>query len=379
MTFFTHLFSVLKRVVQRWANTLFRNFSAQKAERRSAGMQDKSPPAGSGISQIQDLFKVCSVEKKKYKILDAKKFWFSSYRVIDSTMDLMAMLREYQMQGFVFRGQADASWTIRSSALRWWQDAHPQTFDIPKYLDFLNEALLYTKRSGYQELQLQCNKGLSGVWFGDHERFGFLQHYGFPTPLIDFTYEFKVALFMALRDTEVKASHFSIYLLDPKARLRNELYSFERLVRDNADSNDLKRMCLFYHYENRIECGWCQYPCVLIHKDGELWCSNIARERLASQSGLFVYTKDELPLEQQLAGYKWWDWLDKMGVDVSEKAPGLDFAPLQCIDVPYHLAPTLRTLLKEEGCTEESFGLADKGRDNVAKACFDDFVRAHTK
>ena len=314
-----------------------------------------------------------------YKSLSEKSKFFQHRKTVESIEELFSSLRQYQNEGYVFRGQSNALWKIRSSALRWWQDERcGRCCKVNDYLAFLDKALQYAQKPEFPQLHPQCCFNNKLAWFGDHEKMGYLQHYGYPTPLVDFTHDFYVALYMATRNIKDAAKHFSVYMLNPKTELDNEICSFEKLVADYAENDEtLRYMTNFYKGAlGTANSGWCKLSCILIHKDSQLWCPNLAKERIASQSGLFVYmNSDVLSLEEYFSRFKKWNENIIKGVSEDAEITALNTKPLLCIDIPCKYMGAISEIVKAEGYTDESMGLADNQRDMIAKSCFEAFVK----
>lgn len=307
-----------------------------------------------------------------YKNLNEKRKYFHVRKTICSVAELLLGLEKYRDKNYVFRGQSNALWKIRSSALRWWQDVRcAKCCKETDYIRFIARALEWTKKPEFPQLHLKCVMDRKSAWFGDHERLGFLQHYSYPTPLIDFTNDYRVALYMALRDRNQVGGYFSVYMLNAKPRYDNEVYSLEDLVEKNANRVG-KKQYLSSFYQGGLatpKSGWCQASCLLIHKDGRLWCPYIAKERIASQGGLFVYTGAQQSLEEQMSEYR-------RKEKTFDDTDALNTEPLSCFDVPYSLSSALREMLNAEGYTDSSMGFADMSRDSIAKGCFESFVNS---
>lgn len=317
-----------------------------------------------------------------YETLAEKKDFFTQHPVTS----VEQLLDDLQKLGktYVFRGQSNAYWKIRSSAQRWWQDERcEKCFKKQTFVEFVDAALQFTKN--FPLLQPKCGRfNDSGVQFGDHETLGFLQHYGFPTPLIDFSHDFWVALYMAVRKSTKTGTempdHFSIYAVKKDLEFEHELCSLESVVnqaKDTCPDYDVNNLTKFWPKYNN---GWGNFPCVLLHKDGTLWCQNLARERIASQGGLFVYLNNDEEegkcLEECMVAYRKWDEAERKGEPVQEECPNLNFEPIICWDVPYSFAPAIRELCTLRGYTEQSLGLEDKTIDLEAQRCFKSFVQS---
>lgn len=319
-----------------------------------------------------------------YETLAEKKDFFTQHPVtsVEQLLDDLQKLGK----AYVFRGQSNAYWKIRSSAQRWWQDERcEKCFKKQTFVEFVDAALQFTK--DFPLLQPKCGRfNDSEVQFGDHETLGFLQHYGFPTPLIDFSHDFWVALYMAVKGpqksgTEV-SDHFSIYAVRKEPVYGHELYCLESLVRERfgSDYNTNDVTIRFRASLDSKSISFGGVSCILLHKDGTLWCQNLAHERIASQGGLFVYLNDDEEkgkcLEECMVAYRKWDEAERKGEAIQEECPNLNFEPIICWDVPYSFAPAIQELCTLRGYTERSLGLEDKTIASEAQRCFESFVQS---
>jgi len=90
--------------------------------------------------------------------------------------------------GYIFRGHADAAWSLQPTLLR-----------EPKTADLVAAREAYT-RSFVEQLRL-ARKGLSLPGSDELSLYAVAQHYGFPTTLLDFSYSFEVAAAFANDNT----------------------------------------------------------------------------------------------------------------------------------------------------------------------------------
>jgi hypothetical protein len=147
---------------------------------------------------------------------------------------------------FIYRGVADSRYKIFNSAQRHYNEK--ELIKITSYdnliLGLINEAL------NYQNGLLR--KYLEGFLVPYHiPVLSFLQHYGAPTPLIDWTYNLQIALFFSTDGQRHNASnrdidnYFSIYRIDKGAcgsdliniskYLALALSDIYRIIRDNPE------------------------------------------------------------------------------------------------------------------------------------------------
>jgi len=274
--------------------------------------------------------------------------------------ELLAKLQELSNDGCVFRGQRNALWPIVATGQRAYIDHVKYTVGHSlSYIDFVAKALSYAKR----EKEFVPMKVVGGKRYHyDHEILGWLQHYSYLTPLIDFTSDPMVALYMATVDIEdpKKDGCFSIYAMPGRYEVsNNENVRLERLIRDHAHilkACNLTRRQMF-GFDN-----WKDFTFCLIHKDGSLkpWDKNLAKERIASQNGLFVNLNDaRISLEA---------YCRRQSIILNGgEGVGCILPRIKCIDVPNGLAPLVSELCKRKGYTAEHLGLADQGIDDFLK------------
>lgn len=283
--------------------------------------------------------------------------------------DLLEKLQQLSNEGYLFRGQRDALWPIVSSGQRTFVEYSKYTsFLSLTYIDFLTRALAYAKREG----KFVPNKTTSGRrCLYDHEIWGWLQHYSYFSPLIDFSRDPMVALYMATAHIVDFSDdgYFSIYAIEGHYETsRNENVRLETLIKENETV--LKTCSLtkeqMFGFDNWKEFGFC-----LIHKDGSLkpWDKSLARARIASQNGLFVYLNDaSVSLELY---YKRQSEMLYGGEGV-----GCILSRIKCIDVPNSIVPLVVELCRRDGYTAESLGLADQRNDTFLKIIKSNFLEA---
>lgn len=99
-------------------------------------------------------------------------------------------------ENYLFRGQSEAKWRLYSTLQRWWiwDDMEKSS---ENYLDFLKSII----SSGVENFKPEIKKILDEIdidTLNDVSVLGFLQHHGCPTPLLDWTYDFKTSLFFGI-------------------------------------------------------------------------------------------------------------------------------------------------------------------------------------
>ena len=123
---------------------------------------------------------------------------------INSISDLLEKLNELP-NGFIYRGHANASWSLESSLERIvgekWSSEEARKFEEYSISQFQSKFHLYDKENLQPESKL--------AWLS------IMQHYGVPTRLLDFTESPYVALYFALEfyNPSMK-DDFSIFAID---------------------------------------------------------------------------------------------------------------------------------------------------------------------
>lgn len=298
---------------------------------------------------------------------------------------LIKLLEKYRSDGYVFRGQENALWPIVSSAQRayveylnsmplrphktWWS----YTEFLAKLLSFVKGEEWFIPRPSWREFPREK--------LFDHETWGWLQHYSYRTPFIDFSNDPFVALFMATYKIGLNpnlSKMFSVYALNGNEMPgTNEVMRLEKFIEDEtsrladivAGDKLPESQNLGLSKENMFSFGdWGKATCITIHKDGTMkpWDSGLGKERIASQNGLFVYlNRHDISLEQYCAAQ------NKM--NEGEDGVGCRLLPIKCFDVPTSLAPCILELCRRENYTEESLGLSNQRTDACLKSLYDRF------
>jgi len=115
------------------------------------------------------------------------------------------IIKNHNQRQFLYRGQANHKWKLTPSLYR----LYPQN-DLNKYVRNIIPEV-------YNQL---ISKWGFVEYFNLNDVVGFnsflakLQHYGFPTPLLDWTYNPYIAVFFALSDEKNLNDFFSIYIFD---------------------------------------------------------------------------------------------------------------------------------------------------------------------
>lgn len=173
---------------------------------------------------------------------------------ISTLNKLINLLKKYK-DNYIFRGMANSEWRLRTS--------------IDRQLEYIrntnNNILLNTKQNVLLEMGFQNhflnkyenkfrkiikrnekNKAIIDKKTFMHIQV-FLQHYNFPTRLLDFTYDWKKALYFCL-ETKKEKGDFAVYIIntDNLIELKKALTNNQYLYKTNSlDNNNIINN--FYH------------------------------------------------------------------------------------------------------------------------------------
>lgn len=150
---------------------------------------------------------------------------------------------------FLFRGQREAKWRLYSKLQRHW--IIDKLSDKVEGYQALLEKMVSAGRSGFNAKYLEILGEQHDDADNDIAVLSFLQHYGCPTPLLDWTYNFQNALYFALDGLEHKNrkreidDYFSVYFLEEtffeKGGMRNIIYETIEDLQEHALKILIKR------------------------------------------------------------------------------------------------------------------------------------------
>lgn len=264
---------------------------------------------------------------EEYANLSEKKSFFDM-TTIDTYKGFDDVYQTLKRDNVIFRGVNEAKYKLYTSAQREWIINEYEKQGI-NYTSFIQSQLNYIRGFSiishyYKSLNVNEN---------DMLYISLLQHYGAPSPLLDFTYDLDIALYFALDKIKTDSSnididnYFSLYFID-KNQCGNELVDIVSMlrfalesgkdllddyIRDNPHiSIDDSLLCSVDQYTkwlkdddtkdglHKLDCGFIDNPLrsgtLSMYKTSEvLYWSNI---NLIAQNGCFIfYTNDKEPLE----------------------------------------------------------------------------------
>ena len=307
---------------------------------------------------------------------------------INSFKILHDALKTDQKNGKFFRGQASARWKIFSSMQREWIQKDLNLL-FNNSIDSFTESFLMFCR---EKLSVQILTGCKEPY--DISILSMLQHYGSPTPLVDFTSNPDIALFFAVNgnnffinneDDEVD-SFFSIYVIEeggtPATASCNDLMNFESILSNaheqilngrsssnfqeakgfqEIDENSLKSLNFFSNIS-----------IMFIKESGEEFLK-ISNPRIDLQNGLFLYQgKNSItPLEQLFD-----DMNNKQQFTQSIKETDRFLPKIKVYDVHKTVLNEAKKYLEAKKITKESLGFTDSEFGNFA---FEEYLQKLAK
>lgn len=140
---------------------------------------------------------------------------------IDTPEQFDKIYEEYKSKtDLLFRGQREAKWRLYGTLQRHWIQ-NKLNEKVESY-QVLLQKMVELGRTEYRQKYLEQLGEIHDDADNDISVLSFLQHYGCPTPLLDWTYKFQNALFFAIDglDTSVRQreidDYFSVYFIEEK-------------------------------------------------------------------------------------------------------------------------------------------------------------------
>lgn len=192
---------------------------------------------------------------EEYSNLDEKDVVFK-HIVVDTKEDLEKCLssedckisEHYEGKQFIYRGVNEAKYKMYTSAQREWIVREWERSGIT-FIDFIASVLNGLKKNNFfNEFYKSMN-----VIVNDLLCMAFLQHYGAPAPLLDFTTDINKALYFATEDFKYPVTgsdsidnYISLYVL----KLNNYVPSIDELLYDGIKNGKIALENFFKEYPN---------------------------------------------------------------------------------------------------------------------------------
>lgn len=130
-----------------------------------------------------------------YTSINEKKEIFSSYAIINTENELDEKIKELQAGEFWYRGVCNASYKSYTSSQRFWSNRNDQQKQFLKdYNEFINKLIEVESKDSYVRKYIK-EEGLpyTEIWL-----LALMQHYGIPSPMLDFSEDLLLGLFFAI-------------------------------------------------------------------------------------------------------------------------------------------------------------------------------------
>jgi hypothetical protein len=333
----------------------------------------------------------------EYKTIKERENSFDR-TVVTSFDELLKLLKkELKKENVFFRGQAQARWKIFSSIQREWIEKNLEYFH-GSIDDFIEKLLLFCQEQLSKEIDTKCKEPY------DVSILSMLQHYGAPTPFIDFTSNPDVALYFAVNNNNfIKGDEidnfFSIYVIEGGVCLNNNLCNFENIISnarqtilEERQSQDMEIATAFQEFpENSLKSINCLsvFSVVYIKESGEEFLK-ISNRRIDLQNGLFLYQgKNSInPLELHFSGknadnvpYLNEDEndtnpFDSTSVNKSSNEPELFLPKIKVYDVHKAVLNEANKYLTAKNINKDFLGF---GSEDFGKVAFDQYLRKISK
>lgn len=242
---------------------------------------------------------------------------------------------------FFFRGVADAKYKLYNSAQRLWISKELENWDRKtSYRLFLKKTIEEAKADYlFKRVFEFYDVSKSGQ---DFPILSILQHYGAPTPLMDWTLDIDVALYFAVDDidhldTANQIDHyFSVYIIDnEKSRIRSIASIADSEYRPldvvlgmlNLKQVDTKNLFYLSDYETKALHG---------RTGKEKPLTTIYNQNIISQKGLFIFNPlPDVPLEKYF------------NMAVGENAP------FRCFNIKKDMAEYIKRKIESKGIKQQ--------------------------
>lgn len=272
-------------------------------------------------------------------------------------------LNQRFMSNFIFRGQGNAEWPLKTSLARMVESHHPN------YIDKIMPAS-YEQRmmDEFQWKYPSYEKGHIPATDESIEWLSLMQHYGSPTRMLDFSYSMYIALFMAIDGSFHPKS--AIWALNK--HVLNDKIIRKYCAENNTNvisGKDTER----YIYEEATTAINRRFYIVKDKVENYLYATrpHLSNERINRQQGLFVIPSSiELDFEDILKDYYESSQYGTMKFDdvvrlSTDHSYGQQTVSLLKIEIPKSLKYGLSNVLRQMNVTSETMY---PGLDGLARS-----------
>ena len=300
---------------------------------------------------------------KYYRTIAEKQVKFDHF-TIDTKGDFDKMYATLlankieKKKNLIYRGVNDSKFKLYNSAQRHWIQKELSLWPPPDFHTFIQTEIDNAKTwqnnlldKFYQSFGLSTAPELAVL--------SFLQHYGAPTPLLDWSYNLNCGLFFAIDGLKHNEgidldNYCSLYIIDKSANT-NELINYadlhkkakedlERIkeLHPEADSTDIDKK-----YKN-ITYSLIKGTLLVYISDTEKYAYQPSMYtntnfNIINQEGLFIYNDDPTrPLEELFKGK-----------DNVEEGDTFWLTKITCVDIHKNLVEHIRDLLTRQGIVKD--------------------------
>lgn len=262
---------------------------------------------------------------KNYRSIKSKeRFYKKLYHKIDTLPELQEFMdeardkRENNIKDVLYRGLPEALYKIYSSLQREWIGNNiKQAFNNISCDEFIKKMIKNVQNDDTLNRYYKSMRFVQNDW----NALCFLQHYGAPTPMVDFTYKLDVALFSGIKDYEQSSDsgsgYFSVYKIKEKDvnKMDKILLDNKIVNREDLRDSDIKSLFSDILYDNISKYRSKEKPIlcdasaghiksILKNGGGKIDCDYyVGNLNMSAQDGALLFLNNEQhPLEESMKG-----------------------------------------------------------------------------
>jgi hypothetical protein len=300
-----------------------------------------------------------SLKEKQRSFCNHEIFQIDTKNQFDDWFDQIVSQKAENRTNFIFRGMKEAKHKLYTSSQRQWIQNDMKDWRGADYFSFINS--LVQKAKNYHLIKKVFDTYGYSLIQREFPILSILQHYGAPTPLMDWTYNVNVALFFG---TEGLLSgyggrgninnYFSIYCID-KALYKNEFLNIRDFTLKQSksfmdfkdwkeDSRSPNKNNIFYisDFDNGNSGIVPTTARITIVNDKHL--TSIYNQNIIPQEGLFIFNPfSDKSIDQVF------------NIEKHSEGSNLVLGPFDCINIRKDLSDYIRRRIKYNSKIENSF------------------------
>lgn len=305
------------------------------------------------------------------KYIDIReKALFYNLKLVETKEQLDEILKTYSTsKSYFYRGVSQATYKLYTSGQRFWKTYDYKSINV-NYLEFVKK---------YSTSALEQNNGLLKKYFDKFSLhnleiaiLSYIQHYGGPTPLLDFTTNLYKALFFCIDNAEIVPTdntinnYVSLYIVDQNnihlidyqkqlSEIENSVYcNVDKLYKskkvDKKTHVELKKAIINSRKRDLVTTLNKDHLYLIKNCDSKISFNILPNNNLniISQDGVFILNPDDSkPLEEIIT----FGFIDK----ITKKKAEIEFLrdltskknkQITCIEIHKRLLPHIDTILK---------------------------------